>query len=384
MRKTVVFLLTVFIFSVLFSGLVLADVNSGAEADVRASNGDLVRVGSSVKDIGLVEGDLLVFADKVTAGGTTGGDRIFFARKINMAGVSQKDTRLVGGVINIGGSVKGNVSAAGGSINLDRFSRVEGNFLCFGGYADLEGSIAGSVRVIGGTVTIGGDIGGDVTAEGGRIVLKPGARIEGSLVYASPREAVIAEGVEVSEGIRYLTPPLGCRVIDIMQNGYGGISFYIIRQVMEFLSLLIIGVFLLKCFPVFTGAAAGHIFGGPKASLAQGVCFLFIAPAAAVLVMATIIGFPLGIMMLLGYAVMVFTSKVTVALWLGQTLTRGWDEHRTVPFIMGGVIISLLTTVPVLGWIVWFAVTAVGLGGIVSAYRNGVHLPVRKNISTNI
>ncbi|MDD2496693.1 MAG: polymer-forming cytoskeletal protein [Desulfitobacteriaceae bacterium] len=329
-----------------------------------------------------VNGDCLIMSGNIDTGGTTGGDRLLLGREVNLAGVTGQDARLAGVVLNVPGVVKGNVSAIGQRINIDRDAYLNGNLHCTGAYVDIKGHIEGNVQVLGGTVVISGDIGGDVVVEGARVGLNPGARIRGSLNYYSPHELVVPQGVEITGETKRYKPHFFTRIAEIIQYGYWGISFFVIKRILGFVSLLFVGLFMLKCFPVFSGAAAGHIAGGIKQATLWGILLLILAPLLSLIFIVSVIGAPLGIIFLTGLALLILISKVTVSLWLGQSLTRGWDEHRTVPFIMGAVIISLLTAFPVIGPVFWLVTAAMGIGGIFFAYRSGVHLPINKeNIS---
>jgi hypothetical protein len=224
---------------------------------------------------------------------------------------------------------------------------------------------------------------GDVTVTAGRVILKPGARIQGEFIYSAPAEAVFSEGA-ITGSVRYLPPPLWTQLAGLIQYGLGGIGFPIIRGVFGFLALLVTGAFFLKCFPVFSGAAAGHLAAAPRRAACLGGVLLVLLPIAACLTMATIIGLPLGVILCAGYLVLILISRVTVSLWLGQTLTRGWDENRTVPFIIGAVIMSVLTVLPVVGLAAEVLGLAAGMGGIIAAYRNGVHLPLAGKRTTSV
>lgn len=375
MKKRGLVVLILF-WSLFLTGFVNVNSKTVKIAGEQVITDDVILIGTSVFEEGLVEGDCMVLAREIIAAGITKGDRLFLARGINLSGESQQDVRLAGRDISIKGNVKGNVLGLGNGVDVGSAARLGGNLLALGSHVSVMGIVDGSVRVLGGTVVVGGNIGGDVTVEAGRLVLQPGATVRGNLVYSTPGAAQISEGVKIVGTIMHREAHFLTRVMEIIQYGYAGIGFFWLIKVLNFFSLLLVGFFLLKFFPVFSSAAAGHITGGVGKALGWGFSGMVLVPFLVVLCFGTLVAAPLGIVLFAGYAAVLVICKVIVSLWLGQALTRGWDEHRTVPFIMGAVLVSLFSALPVVGFFFWLLVAAAGFGGILLAYRSGVHLPV--------
>jgi hypothetical protein len=97
-------------------------------------------------------------------------------------------------------------------------------------------------------------------------------------------------------------------------------------------------------------------------------------PVAAVLVMITVIGIPLGLLALFGYAALLLVGYVWVAVVVGgmllervkpETVTStAWHVGAAV---LAMLVLALLVRVPFLGGLVKFSALVIGVGMIVSA-----------------
>jgi hypothetical protein len=125
---------------------------------------------------------------------------------------------------------------------------------------------------------------------------------------------------------------------------------------------------------------------GPSARMAQelrerpwmtvllGVVALTSIPIAAVLIMVTIIGIPIGIVALLGYVALLLVGYVWLSVVLGGLLlervkpeTAALTAWRMGAAVLTMLAIALLARLPFAGGLVRLAVLACGVGMIVAA-----------------
>jgi hypothetical protein len=134
------------------------------------------------------------------------------------------------------------------------------------------------------------------------------------------------------------------------------------------ISVLFLGLVLIGLAPRAADAAieAARTAIGP--SIGWGLGVFFGIPIAGAMAVGTLVGIPLGIALLLALA-LIFAIGQTAGAWLlGRRLVAGGS--RAVSFLLGWAIVSGIGLVPVLGGVMWFAATVMGLGALsVAAWR---------------
>ncbi len=103
-------------------------------------------------------------------------------------------------------------------------------------------------------------------------------------------------------------------------------------------------------------------------SIIAGVAVFFLLPIVAVVLLATVVGIPLGLFLLLALALLYTVGYVAGAHAVGRMVVKP-PASRYVAFLAGLGIVRLLALVPVVGGIVWAITTIVGLGALVVAAR---------------
>jgi hypothetical protein len=126
--------------------------------------------------------------------------------------------------------------------------------------------------------------------------------------------------------------------------------------------------------PGFSGRVSGELRTRPWHTLLFGFIAFVCIPAAAVLLMITIIGIPIGILAILGYAALLLVGYVVTSVVVGGLLLDrikadaaanvGWRALAAVGAMLA---IAIVGRVPVLGHLVVFVALLVGVGAIVAA-----------------
>lgn len=300
--------------------------------------GDLMAAGTSVTVDGAVDGDLLAAGGSVSATGPIAGS-----------------VRAAGGAVTLEGDVGRNVTAAGGSVRLGPDGRVAGNAYLAGGEIVLEGHLEGHLRATGELVRVDGRVDGSVDVAAERVVLGPGARVEGDLTHRSPEPAEVASGARVEGAVIHRPPERG-----------GTVAAWIGRLV-RIGAFLFTGAVLVALFPGASDRLRETLEGRPWLSLGLGLAALLGVPLALALIALTVLGLPLALIGGALFAAALYLARAVVGLWLGERLLgRGPARARRVAaFLLGGALVGLAGLVPWLGWIVTLAATLAGLGAAV-------------------
>jgi cytoskeletal protein CcmA (bactofilin family) len=228
------------------------------------------------------------------------------------------------------------------------------------GPVTVEGTVTGSVVSIDGQVTISGHVEGDVVAIDGPVELTDGARIDGDL--ASRLTPKVASGATVSGSIRGINTQLTV----------GGLfaarfAFWVAASI----SILILGLLLLAFVPRAGAALLVTMSASTGASIGAGFLVFLGLPVISILAIATLVGIPLGLGILLAL-MPIYTVGYVVSVWLvGRQIIRA-PSSPFLAFLVGWVILRVLALVPFLGGLLWFAGAVFGLGVlVVSARRVG-------------
>lgn len=328
-------------------------------------NKDYFAAGEKVTLSGTVNGDAYLAGGNIIVDGVVNGDLLIAGGNLNIRGEVTGDVRAAGGNIQIDGTVGGNITTLGGSIRVDDDSEVTGSMVAGGGNIEVFGPIGKGITAGAGTLMIANSVGGDVVTGVGELDLGPNAVINGGLNYMSDERARISDGASVSGAIKQQLPPKGPDEKDKEMFLAGAAVGWVI---FKFLSLLVIGSLLLWALPVFMKNASEAITKQPLQSLGIGFLVLILVPMVAVVLMMTVIGLPLGLVVLLGYFFILYISKVFVAIAVGVRIL-GHKQNRYLSMALGLLILSVVLLIPVLGGLVDFVVMLLGVGAAIATKR---------------
>jgi cytoskeletal protein CcmA (bactofilin family) len=289
------------------------------------------------------------------------GDVIATGGDVVLRGRSGDDARLAGGTVRIAGQVDDDAIVAGGTIRVERDAVVGGRAWLAGGEVVVAGTVGRELRAAGGRVSVEGTVRGDVHVAANELEIGPTARIEGNLVHRGPAEPRIDLGARIAGRVEHRpAEPPGAR-----RFGFLALAFVIA-------SLFVTGAAMILLFPRFTAAAAQTIETDPWRSLGLGVAALLGAPAVTLALLVTVIGIPLGLVLLAGYLVALLVGYLVAAAFLGtlgaRRLGRPGAPSRgaLVLGLLGAlVVLRLLRLVPFLGPFVSLVALLAGTGALV-------------------
>jgi hypothetical protein len=249
---------------------------------------------------------------------------------------SGTDRVVIQGPVTIGpGERAGDVVVAHGDVSVAR-----------------GGQITGDLVVASGNVRILGVVKGDAVSLADRAVLGPRARVGGDLVYGDEKPTV-PPGASVGGEIKR---------VDV-GDATGGLGLVAAAAIWLALSVsaFLLGLLLLWLFPrageaVFEVAAART-----GAAIGFGLLAFFLLPIVGLVLLVTIVGLPLGLLVLLALAPIYAVAYTTSAWALGRRIL-GPERNRFLAFLAGLAILRVVALVPVLGILVWFGATVFGLG----------------------
>src|SRR5262249_7259072 len=140
--------------------------------------------------------------------------------------------------------------------------------------------------------------------------------------------------------------------------------------------LMVRAAVLVGVAPAFTARASEVLKQRPWLALLIGFIVLACVPVAAVILLATVIGIPLALIVLLGYPILLLLGYQLTAIGIGdfamQRLAAGRAQSpvwRAGAAAVAVLLIALLAKVPILGTLLAFLALLIGLGALVLQWR---------------
>lgn len=348
-----------------------AKANAAATVNVQRN---VYAAGGQVRPAGPVPGDFIAAGGRVILDQPVGGDAALMGGSVDVRAPVGDDLRATGGDINIESSVGGELFAMGGSVTLTRAAAIAGAANVYGGNVTVEGRVEGALSANAQKIRINGEVRGDVHLAGADIELGPLAKIGGALSYASAAELKRAEGATIAGAITREEPKRqrgdrGSRVEGDWRASHGpswagGVFFY--------LSLLACAAALMLVAPTFAIHTSERIKTTPWLALAVGLGALLAVPVLAVLLFITLLGIPLGIMVLSLYPALLLAGFVVGALFIARLMPAALRQPAPAAFArnLGYVALALLLVllvgrVPFVGGALIGLVSLAGIGACV-------------------
>ena len=320
-------------------------------------NDDVIISGNNVMIRGTVLGDVIATGGQVEITGNVTGDLMIGAGRVIIDGVVGDDLRVGAGELIINGHVGDDLIVFAGSIIISDDAKIGGDIAFGSGQMDLKGMVQGNVSGGAGDFTLAGQVGGDVDLEVENLNILQTARINGNLKYSSPEEVSIASGI-VGESIEFIKEERkGVETV-------AGSS--VIGWLIRYLFLLVLGLVALALMPNRTVAIARAIPENPLKNLVFGLVLLVAGFLVSILLLVTVIGIPLGIILLFETFLVMYAARLFFGLWLGRLIFSrlGKESRPWMDMVLGLFVLFIFTSLPWVGGLICLMVTFVAIGGL--------------------
>ncbi|MEA3324334.1 MAG: hypothetical protein U9Q37_04250 [Euryarchaeota archaeon] len=323
---------------------------------------DLIVAGGTIMIDGDVFGDLIAAGGDIEVAGRVDDDAWITGGSLIIDGEIGDDLRAAGGAIHLRGSVADNAMIAGGTIAASSNSAVGGDLDVAGGSIEITGHVGRDLSCGGGSVVLGGAVDGNATIFADDIRILQSARIQGDLEYTSDKEIEIPAGTVMGDVVYKRSEK---KVEDIYSK--------ITSSIISFLSILLIGLLMVRFAGNTTIRVSDTIATHILKSLGSGVLLLIAIPLIALILMITLIGLPLGLIVLFAYIVILYISKIFVGLAIGRRIVTYAKKEISSPYwhlVVGLIVIAFATKLPLVGFLISLIVILVGLGALVMTWKS--------------
>jgi hypothetical protein len=227
-------------------------------------------------------------------------------------------------------------TAIGASVILEKNAHVTGNTLALGGDVVLKA---------------GSKVDGDATAVGGKITQQEGAMVAGEAVSVP----------QISHGITHIMRHWG--IWGMLARFY---LFNAAIYLLFILALTIIGVVFLLLMPNSIQSVATTISQAPLKSLGYGLGSAIAFLLLTILTGGSLLGAVLIPISLLALGIAKLLGIVSMGLVMGKT---SWKKLQAPvgQFLVGMVILGVISLIPVVGGLIFLLLSLFGLGGVLAS-----------------
>jgi cytoskeletal protein CcmA (bactofilin family) len=320
--------------------------------------GDLYFMSESVEIAGKQEGDLSLIASDLTISGTVTGDINATVESADLSGKMGDTVRVFCKELTVTGHIDGDLIAVCASVIVDRDARVTGDVDAKGANVEIRGVVDGDVDATGGSVTFSGQAGGNATLKADVVEIDPGAKIDGSLEYAS-RERLDIDTHKVVKGTVTYSPEKPKPAV----SRWGFTKWFFLMA-----TTLLAGLGMLALFRQSAPGIIALVRADGLKSAGIGFIAAIVVPVAAAISCILIITIPAAILVFLAYALLMYLSQVPVAVLLGEMILKRFGHAVSSPFlalVVGVPVLYIVFAIPVIGKIALFATLFTGFGAIV-------------------
>ncbi len=339
-------------------------------ADERVQ-GDVVRMGSSVRILAPVDGDVIVAGGTVEIAGPVTGDVIAIGGEVRVLSDVGGSVRVAGGTVDISGSVGRGVSVAGGRVQLSDASEVGWSITAFSADMAINGRVGRDVRAYGGSVAVAGEVGRDLIVygrSGDRVTLEPTAIVHGRMEYTSQEPAAISTSAIVEGETQFHQIS--------RESAKAAFAAHAIAILIRLFGLIVVGLVLITLAPKAIEALGERKNVWTLKGAGWGLVWLVLPPLVALALLFTLIGVPLALILAAMWAVGLYCAQVIVAFTLGKFLLvdalKSEASHRFFCLAAGAAVWIALVSLPMIGLMIGLAGTILGLGSMMIFLKKAI------------
>ncbi|MGP1275119.1 MAG: hypothetical protein ACQRW7_06850 [Caulobacterales bacterium] len=344
--------------------------------------GDISGLAGNVDITADVGGSIQLAAGDITIRGTVGQDVSIAGANISVLSDVAGSADLAGADIRISGRIGNNLAVGGALIVIDENGSVGGNLDLAGSEIRMSGTAQGRLKGRARTVIIDGTIAGDVELHAENVEVLPGAQIAGDLRVRGPNAPTIAEGAEILGETSYeeaaFTEGNGARVHAGPRVSDFGPPAWAFGTAMG-IAAFVLGMLACLISPRAVSGITDHFRSRPWAAGLLGLVLAAFLPillvAVFVFLAITVIGIPLGIILLFAFPFIMVLAYAFGAVVLGDLIFNRSGNGiglgmRILSLFLVLAVIGALGVVPVLGFLIGSIVFFIGLGAWTLALFN--------------
>lgn len=308
-------------------------------------NGTTFITAGNIEVNGTIDGDLFIAGQSATINGTVKGSVFTAGQDITINGVVENSIYLAGATLKIKSQTNGSAFLAGQNIYIEDSAVIERDVFVGGTNVYQNGVVNGDLSSSSDALSISGKIGGDLNySSKNKVDLLTGSEVVGETTWRK----IKSEPSKASKTI-FTTGVL-------------------IKVLYSIAASLVIWLFVKLIRPTFWSNLAEKIALSPVRALGFGALTVVLIPIFSILLLFTVIGIPLSFILLSLYGLVLYVSKIIFSVFIGFWFQKrfNWSNAQSFwLFLLGLIVLSILGTLPFVGWILSFFVAFFGMGSII-------------------
>ncbi len=360
MGKLFLSIILVIIWLVPANGLVVRSGNSVVIPQDEVIDDDLFAFARSVRISGKVNGDVFVFAQEVAIENDVNGSVYTGGAQIKINLEKCRSIWAFCGSLDLDAKVERNLLFFGGQLKTQNNSSINKDIIAFGGEVNLNGEVQGKVKGNMGRLNLNAQI-GDVDIKADEVNVRSGAVVKRNLIIKSSKEPIIDPNAQILGKTDYQ------KIEEKTQKRKTGLSGFF--KWLFFFSKLIIGIILVALFRPYIKSTSEVLRISTWKSLGVGFLTVVVIPVITVITLATIIGIPIAIFGIFLFLTLAYVSGIVFATGFGEWLISLFKKDGNIApilsFIVGFIIVCLISLIPFIGFFIRLAVFFFGTGMIV-------------------
>jgi hypothetical protein len=249
-----------------------------------------------------------------------------------------------------------------------------------------EKQVVKDATAFGGSITVlrEGRVTGDAAAFGGNVILEEKARVDGDVV-AFGGAVIQAEGATI-----------GGDIITGLRDGRGGMEFLrrwgivgilvisLVFYAFVMVAIAALGILLLLLIPNFLQSMVAIINRYALKSALWGLGSIVAVIFLSALLAGSLIGSLLIPIVNLAVLIGGILGAISTSLLIGQKILTTSTRHPIQQFLIGLLLLGLISWIPIVGGLLFFAVTIFGCGAILVWKFGKVQPPIEEQTHDTI
>ena len=334
----------------------------------RTAKGPGFYSGNIVRLDGNVAGTTFTAGQEITVNGDIRGDLFVAGQMITVNGNVYGNLYAAGQRILINGRINGDAFVAGEKAETAKAAVLGRDMMVFAANVIQAGRVERQLFSDSRSIVLSGNVGDDARLTVDSLEVQDGAEIKGKLFYSSPKKASISEKAKIAGGAEWKKaaprpvkekqqPTVAGQLLGFILSTAGALLVWFIGNALK---------------PDLWTGLTRSIFSEPGKTMGTGALALILTPVLVVILMVTVIGLPVGILLLMAYGITLYLAKIIVGVTVGSWLARrfNWPVlHKGVWLVLLGLaLLAVVTRLPFVGFIFTLMMLFWGLGAVVLAF----------------
>jgi hypothetical protein len=367
----------VFVSALAFVGLASAQSfkagNTVGVTSTETVNSMLFAAGNNIDIAGTVNGDVYCAGQTLTISGTINGDVFCAGQTVIISGKVNGSIRIAGQTVTLDSSVSGSATIGAQTLVIDKNATIGRDLL--GGSTDvtINGTIGRDIVAGARGLNVNGNVTGNIKGYVTNLSIGSAGVVGGNIEYTSNNSPVVATGGKIVGKVSRTIPKKESNT-----NNISPLAFSIGGLVFGLIIWLVFAMVLVALFPRIFDEATQNAMKKPGMTTFVGILGAILTPILVIILVVTIIGFPLAILTLLAWITIMLLVTPFAGYMLGQIIMP--KSRQSFGIIALGTSILVITYfIPIIGFITLLIAYLFGMGMILN---RGKQLLCREHITS--